>query len=187
MWATPPEQESNTCGVSHHLHTWWCISVSETDQRNGRQQSYSELKQKWSRKQDNGHKAFSFENLVLNSLKARLLTKRRPKASIFPQEVEISGWQTYLRLKHSNPLFDTLWEASIPGLGRSPGEGKGSPFQYSGRENPMDYSPWGHKELDTTEPLWQLFWSAIQAFSCLAFDSAVSVLFGKTCLVNAIF
>ena len=42
---------------------------------------------------------------------------------------------------------------SIPGLGRSPGEGKGSPFQYSGGENPMDYSPWGHKELDTTEPL----------------------------------
>ena len=27
---------------------------------------------------------------------------------------------------------------SIPGLGRSPGEGKGSPCQYSGLENPMD-------------------------------------------------
>ena len=27
---------------------------------------------------------------------------------------------------------------SIPGLGRSPGEGKGSPFQYSGLENSMD-------------------------------------------------
>ena len=27
---------------------------------------------------------------------------------------------------------------SIPGLGRSPGEGKGSPLQYSGLENPMD-------------------------------------------------
>ena len=27
----------------------------------------------------------------------------------------------------------------IPGLGRSPGEGKGCPFQYSGLENPMDY------------------------------------------------
>lgn len=112
MWAATPEQESNTCGVSHQLHTWWCISVSETDQRNGRWPSYLELKQKWSRKQDNGHKAFSFENLVLNSLEARLLTKRRPKASIFPKEVEISGWQTYLRLKHSNPLFDTLREAS---------------------------------------------------------------------------
>ena len=40
---------------------------------------------------------------------------------------------------------------SIPGLGRSPGEGKGYPLQYSGLENSMDYGPWGHKELDTTE------------------------------------
>ena len=41
----------------------------------------------------------------------------------------------------------------IPGLGRFPGEGKGYPLQYSGLENFMDYSPWGHKELDTTEQL----------------------------------
>jgi len=40
----------------------------------------------------------------------------------------------------------------IPGLGRSPGEGKGYPLQYSGLENPME-SPWGRKELDTTEQL----------------------------------
>ena len=39
----------------------------------------------------------------------------------------------------------------IPGLGRSPGEGKGHPLQYSGLENSMDYSPWCGKELDTTE------------------------------------
>ena len=32
---------------------------------------------------------------------------------------------------------------SIPGLGRSPGEGNGYPRQYSGLENSMDYSPWG--------------------------------------------
>ena len=33
---------------------------------------------------------------------------------------------------------------SIPGLGRSPGNGKGYPFQYSGLENSMGpYSPWG--------------------------------------------
>ena len=36
---------------------------------------------------------------------------------------------------------------SIPGLGRSPGEGKGHPLQYSGLENG------GHKESDTTERL----------------------------------
>ena len=38
----------------------------------------------------------------------------------------------------------------ILGLGRFPGEGKGYPLQYSGLENSMD-SPWGCKELDTTE------------------------------------
>ena len=43
--------------------------------------------------------------------------------------------------------------ALIPGLGRSPGEGKGYPLQYSGLENSMDYSPWGRKESDTTERL----------------------------------
>ena len=32
----------------------------------------------------------------------------------------------------------------IPGLGRSPGEGKGYPLQYSGLENSME-SLWGHK------------------------------------------
>ena len=40
---------------------------------------------------------------------------------------------------------------SIPGLGKSPGEGKGYLLQYSGLENPMDYILWGHKESDTTE------------------------------------
>ena len=32
---------------------------------------------------------------------------------------------------------------SIPGLGRSPGEGKGYPLQYSGLENSMDYTVHG--------------------------------------------
>ena len=42
----------------------------------------------------------------------------------------------------------------IPGLGRSSGEGDGYPLQYSCLENSMvGYSPWGHKELDTTEQL----------------------------------
>ncbi|CAI9179824.1 unnamed protein product [Rangifer tarandus platyrhynchus] len=40
----------------------------------------------------------------------------------------------------------------IPGLGRSPGEGKGYPLQYSGLENSMDY-PWSRQESDTTERL----------------------------------
>ena len=37
-------------------------------------------------------------------------------------------------------------------LGRSPGEGKGYPLQYSGEFQRL-YSPWGGKELDTTEQI----------------------------------
>ena len=46
--------------------------------------------------------------------------------------------------------------SSIPGLGRSPGEGKGYPLPYSGLESPVDYSPLGCKESDMTE---RLIWS----------------------------
>ena len=47
---------------------------------------------------------------------------------------------------------------SIPGSGRSPGEGPGNPPQYSCLGNPMDRgawqaSPWGCKELDMTKQL----------------------------------
>ena len=41
----------------------------------------------------------------------------------------------------------------IPELGRSPGEGKGDPLQYSGLENSMDCIVHGVAELDTTEQL----------------------------------
>ena len=40
---------------------------------------------------------------------------------------------------------------SIPGLGRSLGEEKGYPLQYSGLEDSIDYTPWGRQESDTTE------------------------------------
>ena len=46
--------------------------------------------------------------------------------------------------------------ASIPGLGRSLGEGIGYPLQYSCLENPhgrRSLHPWGRKESDTTERL----------------------------------
>ena len=47
----------------------------------------------------------------------------------------------------------------IPELGRSPGKGRGNPLQYScldnlhGQRSLAGYSPWGRKELDTTEGL----------------------------------
>ena len=46
---------------------------------------------------------------------------------------------------------------SIPGWGRSPGEGNGNPPQYffpgesHGQKSLAGYSPWGPKESDTTE------------------------------------
>jgi hypothetical protein len=48
---------------------------------------------------------------------------------------------------------------SIPGSGRSLGEGNGNPLQYSSLENPhgqrslVGYSPWGHYESDMTKRL----------------------------------
>ena len=48
---------------------------------------------------------------------------------------------------------------SVPGSGRSDGEGNGNLLQYSCLENPhgqsslVGYSPWGHTESDMTERL----------------------------------
>ena len=55
---------------------------------------------------------------------------------------------------------------SIPGSGRSPGEGNGYPFQYSYLENPMDREAWQatvHSviESDTAE----------QTYMCIAVKS----------------
>ena len=38
---------------------------------------------------------------------------------------------------------DSRDAGSIPGLRRAPGEGNGSPLQYSCLENPMDRGAWG--------------------------------------------
>jgi len=54
-------------------------------------------------------------------------------------------------------IFSARYPGSIPGLGRSPGDGNGSPFQYSCLENPhgqrslVGCSPWGLKESGVTE------------------------------------
>ena len=58
-----------------------------------------------------------------------------------------------------NPPCNLGYLGSIPGLGRSPGEGNSYPLQYSGLENSMDKGAWqatvhgDHKEWDTTERL----------------------------------
>ena len=56
-----------------------------------------------------------------------------------------------------NPPANAGDVRSIPGWGRSPGEGNGNPIQYSCLENPhgqrslAGYSTWGSKESDSTE------------------------------------
>ena len=55
-----------------------------------------------------------------------------------------------------NPPVDAGDSGSVPGSGRSPGEGNGNPLQYSGLENPQGwrslagYCPWGCRESDIT-------------------------------------
>ena len=55
--------------------------------------------------------------------------------------------------------FSARYPRSIPGLGRSPGEGCGNPLQYSCLEDfhrqwsLAGYNPWGHKESGMTERL----------------------------------
>ena len=52
---------------------------------------------------------------------------------------------------------DRRGSGSVPGLRKSTGGVHGNPLHYSRQENPQgqrslsSYSPWGHKELDTTE------------------------------------
>ena len=68
----------------------------------------------------------------------------------------LSWWIICLQCRR--PGFD-------PGLGRSPGEGKGYPLQFSGLENSV-YSPWGHKDSDMTD------W--------LSLTHSLSLLYGST-------
>ena len=67
------------------------------------------------------------------------------KVSFGGSEVKASAWNAGDR-------------GSIPGSGRSPGEGNGNPLQYSCLENPMEGGAWwatprGRKEVGTTERL----------------------------------
>ena len=59
---------------------------------------------------------------------------------------------------------------SIPGLGRSPGEGKGYPLQYFGLENSMDCIVHGVTESDMTERLsLTLFWCKFEVVRSASF------------------
>ena len=56
------------------------------------------------------------------------------------------------------PAMQETWVQSLPGSGKSPGEGNGCPLQYSCIENSMDRGAWratvhGITESDTIEQL----------------------------------
>ena len=63
------------------------------------------------------------------------------------------SWASLVAQLVENPPAMWVDLGSIPRLGRSPGEGKGYPLQYSGLENSIDYNPWGCKELVVTKQL----------------------------------
>ena len=70
---------------------------------------------------------------------------------------------TYQMLPNSKASAYNVGDpSSIPGSGRSPGEGNGNPLQYlpgesHERRSLVGYSPRGHKESDTTEQFFLFF------------------------------
>ena len=85
--------------------------------------------------------------------------KRGPTLREFPGSPVVRGFPSGSEVKASACNEGDL--GSIPGSGRSPGEGTGNPPQYSCLENPMDTEAWwaivhGVSELDATSlPLFQ--------------------------------
>ena len=99
------------------------------------------------------------------ALQANSFPSEPPGKSIWPHAYMFTfmyvlhgASQTALVVKNPPASAGDVRDAdSIPGLERSPGEGRDNPFQYSCLENPngqrslVGYSPWGCIESDTTE------------------------------------
>ena len=86
---------------------------------------------------------------------------------------------------HAGDTGDT---GSIPGSGRSPGEGNGNPLQYFCLEIPMDGEAWwatvrgGRKEPDTTERLSTFTRTCIHKAELSGFRS-----WAKNCVLISLF
>ena len=84
--------------------------------------------------------------------------QQNPMTALFAHDLLINVliWGLLKWLSGKNPPAKAGDMGSVPGLGRSPGEGNGNPLQYSFLENPMDRGAWwatGHvvtKESDLT-------------------------------------
>ena len=99
---------------------------------------------------------FSFQSVLLNSLQLQQIELFQDLRSILIQLLLISHGASLVAQRLKASASNAGDPGSIPGSGRSPGEGNGNPLQYSCLENPMDgglvgYSPRGRKESDTTE------------------------------------
>ena len=91
------------------------------------------------------------ENIFLNNFNTLKGEKKKPA------NLQLDNWETHFSIsgfpgglageKSACSVGDL---GSIPGLGRSPGEGKGYALQYSGLENSVDYTVHGVAELDMT-------------------------------------
>ena len=81
------------------------------------------------------------QNLKVLSQESQLYTERNEKAWMgFREEVLYLGFPGGSDGKES--ACNTGDPGSIPGSGRSPGEGNGNPLQYSCLENFMDRGAW---------------------------------------------
>ena len=103
-----PEACSNSCALS-----WWC------------------------------HPTISFSVIPLYSCFQSFQTSGSfPKSQFFASGGQRAGASALASVPHSSAGEESTCKAgdpcSIPGLGRSSGEGKGYPLQYSGLENSMD-------------------------------------------------
>ena len=70
------------------------------------------------------------------------INKFKRKTVWVPRLQTVLIQQVWSRSKEPNPPANVGDVGSIPGLGRSPGEGNGNPLQYSRPENPMEREAW---------------------------------------------
>ena len=108
-------------------------------------------------------------------------------------EEQVDAWVTSSNTTLSNPCKDFSGGSdgktsaynvgnpgSVPGLGRSPGEGNGNPLQYSCLENPMDGGAWSatvHRVAKSRTRLSDVTFT---------FTKSVHLMTSKSCLNNLI-
>ena len=130
-----------------------------------------------------------YEIMNINSISYEALRKTKwIKACYFLPLCQASQLPRWLNGKEST--CNAGDPGLIPGLGRSPGGGNGSPLQYSCLGNPMDREAWWAtvhgvtKELDTTERLINKPNFIVGAFTCVTAFNPTCVSLRWTLLYN---